>query len=33
MNVVDFQNHDLALRKDIRLLGRLLGDVVRQQQG
>ena len=33
MNVVDFQNHDLALREDIRLLGRLLGDVVRQQQG
>ena len=33
MNVVDFQNHDLALREDIRLLGRLLGDIVRQQQG
>src|SRR3954453_15484908 len=33
MNIVDFQNRDLALREDIRLLGRLLGDVVRQQQG
>jgi phosphoenolpyruvate carboxylase len=33
MNIVDFPERDLALREDIRLLGRILGDTVRQQQG
>src|SRR5262245_31237363 len=33
MNVIDLPERDLALREDIRLLGRLLGDTVRQQQG
>ena len=33
MNVIDLPERDLALREDIRLLGRILGDTVRQQQG
>src|ERR1700757_2476227 len=33
MNVIDLPERDLALREDIRLLGRILGETVRQQQG
>jgi phosphoenolpyruvate carboxylase len=33
MNVVDLSDRDLPLREDIRLLGRVLGDTVRQQEG
>ena len=33
MNVIDIPERDLALREDIRLLGRILGETVRQQQG
>jgi phosphoenolpyruvate carboxylase len=33
MNIADLPERDLALREDIRLLGRILGDTVRQQQG
>jgi phosphoenolpyruvate carboxylase len=33
MNIIDLPERDLALREDIRLLGRILGDTVRQQQG
>jgi phosphoenolpyruvate carboxylase len=33
MNVADFASHEHALREDIRLVGRVLGDTVRQQQG
>src|SRR4051812_26686317 len=33
MNIIDLPERDVALREDIRLLGRILGDTVRQQQG
>ena len=33
MNVVPFPDQDQELRADIRLLGRVLGDTVREQQG
>ena len=33
MDDVALPEHDPALREDIRLLGRVLGDTVRQQQG
>src|SRR5262249_33366051 len=33
MNVIDLPERDMALREDIRLVGRVLGDTVRQQQG
>ena len=33
MNIVEPVERDLALRDDIRMLGRILGDTVRQQQG
>jgi phosphoenolpyruvate carboxylase len=33
MNIADFPNRELALREDIRHVGRVLGDTVRQQQG
>ena len=33
MNVVPFPDQDQDLRADIRLLGRVLGDTVREQQG
>src|SRR5262249_8123947 len=33
MTFVDPPDSDLTLREDIRLLGRILGDTVRQQQG
>src|SRR5262245_48000956 len=33
MNVIDLPERDMALREDIRLLGRILGDTVRRQQG
>src|SRR5205809_2571204 len=33
MNVVELSDRERALREDIRLLGRVLGDTVRQQQG
>jgi len=33
MNIVEPAERDLALRDDIRMLGRILGDTVRRQQG
>src|SRR6266568_1485463 len=33
MNIIDPPDRDLALREDIRRVGRVLGDTVRQQQG
>ena len=33
MNVADFPNREFALREDIRHVGRVLGDTVRQQEG
>jgi phosphoenolpyruvate carboxylase len=33
MNIADFPDREHALRDDIRLVGRVLGDTVRQQQG
>src|SRR5436305_3546691 len=33
MNVIDLPDRELALREDIRRVGRVLGDTVRQQQG
>jgi phosphoenolpyruvate carboxylase len=33
MNILDFPDREHALREDIRLVGRVLGDTVRQQQG
>src|SRR5882672_782643 len=33
MNIADFPNRELALREDIRHVGRVLGDTVRQQEG
>ncbi len=33
MNVAELPDRELALREDIRLVGRVLGDTVRQQQG
>ena len=33
MNVADFPDREHSLREDIRLVGRVLGDTVRQQQG
>src|SRR5258705_13466067 len=33
MNIADFPDREHALREDIRLVGRILGDTVRQQQG
>src|SRR5882757_10585738 len=33
MNIIDLPERDQPLREDIRLLGRILGDTVRQQQG
>jgi len=33
MNIADFPDSEHALREDIRLVGRVLGDTVRQQQG
>src|SRR5882757_9516231 len=33
MSIVDPPEHDQALRDDIRMLGRILGDTVRRQQG
>ncbi len=33
MNIIDLPDRELALREDIRLVGRVLGDTVRQQEG
>ena len=33
MNIVELPDRERALREDIRLVGRVLGDTVRQQQG
>jgi phosphoenolpyruvate carboxylase len=33
MNIADFPNREFALREDIRHVGRVLGDTVRQQEG
>jgi phosphoenolpyruvate carboxylase len=33
MSTDDIPEKDLPLRNDIRLLGRILGDTVRQQEG
>ena len=33
MNIVEFPDLERALREDIRLIGRVLGETVRQQQG
>ena len=33
MNIVDFSDRERALRDDIRLVGRVLGDTIRQQEG
>ena len=33
MSIIDLPGRDLALREDIRLLGRILGETIRQQQG
>src|SRR5947207_10053966 len=33
MNIVDFPDRERALRDDIRLVGRVLGNTIRQQEG
>ncbi len=33
MNILELPDRERALREDIRLVGRVLGDTVRQQQG
>src|SRR5687768_5185574 len=33
MNILELPDRERALRDDIRLVGRVLGDTVRQQQG
>ena len=33
MNIIDSANKDAPLRDDIRLLGRILGDTIREQEG
>src|SRR3977135_513200 len=33
MNIVELPDRERALREDIRLVGRVLGDTIRQQQG
>ena len=33
LNTIEVPEKDLPLRDDIRLLGRILGDTVREQQG
>ena len=33
MNAIDLSHRERALREDVRLVGRVLGDTVRQQQG